>query len=345
MFTARPDAFDERELTEAVSLCTPGGALNRAAVGWARRPVHRCNLSGHWLRKKRWNYWCITTDRFLFSATISNIDYAGVAFVYWYDRDTHRFVEQTVQTPFGRGCRMPDTVGAPVTFQHDRLTVVLDMGETGGRLRVDSPAFGGAPLAAEFAVTYPAGHETLNVVIPWADARFQFTGKHNCLPAGGQVQWGDDGYDFPQGRSYACLDYGRGVWPYRCAWNWGAASGRVAGRTVGLNLGGKWTDGTGMTENAVCVDGRITKIGEDLRWEYDPGDFMRPWRIVTPVSDRVALTFTPEHERVAAADLLLIRSEVHQVFGTFAGSIETADGARVEVRDLFGWAEEHRARW
>jgi len=52
--------YDEAELKEPVDLCLQGGKLNRQAVGWARQPLHNCNLSGKPLRKKRWNYWCIT---------------------------------------------------------------------------------------------------------------------------------------------------------------------------------------------------------------------------------------------------------------------------------------------
>ena len=38
----------------------------------------------------------------------------------------------------------------------------------------------------------------------------------------------------------------------------------LGGRRIGLNFGGKWTDGTGMTENAVFVDGVMTKMHEDV---------------------------------------------------------------------------------
>lgn len=43
----------ERELTDPVTLCLPNGRLNLAAVGWSRNPLHRCNLTGRRLAKKR----------------------------------------------------------------------------------------------------------------------------------------------------------------------------------------------------------------------------------------------------------------------------------------------------
>src|SRR5207248_1329256 len=153
--------------------------------------------------------------------------------------------------------------------------------------------FGGMRLEADILVERPAGHETLNVVIPWSDAQFQFTSKQNTLPASGFVQLGEEGYEFTA-PSFGCLDYGRGVWPEHTRWNWGAASGVEGGRVVGLNLGGQWTDGTGMTENGICVDGRLTKIGEDLTFEYDANDRMKPWRIRSEGTNRVDLVFEPE---------------------------------------------------
>src|SRR5690606_27310777 len=56
---AADDTRSEPELTGPVPLCTPAGRLNRAAVGWSRRPVHDCTLPGSWGRRKRWDFWCV----------------------------------------------------------------------------------------------------------------------------------------------------------------------------------------------------------------------------------------------------------------------------------------------
>src|SRR5690606_30106886 len=152
---------------------------------------------------------------------------------------------------------------------------------------------------AEVRVLRPEGHEPLTVVIPWSDKRFQCTTKDVARPAEGWINWGTRSYELAaDGSSWGCLDFGRGKWPYRTTWNWGAGAGIVHGRTIGLQVGGKWTDGTGMTENALVVDGRLSKLSEELIWEYDRGDWLAPWHIRTPESDRLDLTFTPIHDKV-----------------------------------------------
>lgn len=324
------------------NLCDERGRLNRSAVGWSRRPLHACNLEGRWLRKKRWNYWAVTTETHLFSATVSHLDYAAVVFVYFLDFETEWFHEQTVLAPLGAGVQMPETVTGDIDFRSSGLAVRMNDDGRQIQLAVDSRNFGGRPLRAEFAVRRPDGHESINVVIPWSDDTFQFTSKQPALPATGVVELGAERIGFD---GFACLDYGRGIWPYSSTWNWASGSGVQDGRTVGLNLGGRWTDGTDMTENGLVVDGVATKISDDLVFEYDSKDFMKPWRIRTAVTDAVDLEFVPFFERVAKTNALIIRSEVHQMIGRFRGRVVTAEGETLKIDGLVGWAEEHHARW
>lgn len=335
---------EERELTSPVDLCQPDGRLNPAAVGWSRKPLHRCNLHGRWPRKKRWNYWAVTTETHLFSATVSHLDYAGLVFIYYADFAAGLLTEMTQLIPLGRGCNLPDTVAGDVDFARSGLRVAMQQTNGGWRLTVAVADFEGRPLTAQFTITTPPDHETLNVVVPWNERTFQFTSKQNTLPAEGVVRIGGNETRFTGPQSFACLDFGRGIWPRDCRWNWGSASGRQNGRTIGLNLGGQWTNGTGSTENGVCVDGRLSKLSEELIWQYDKTAFMRPWRISAP-SGAVDLTFTPFLERVAASNVWLVRSEVHQMFGRYNGAITTAEGETIPVHDLVGWAEDHIARW
>lgn len=62
-------------------------------------------------------------------------------------------------------------------------------------------------------------------------------------------------------------------------------------------------------------------------------------------SDRVDLIFTPLYERVAATNLVLVKSDMHQMIGYFSGHITTADGERIDFDRLNGCAEEHNTLW
>lgn len=335
----------EREITGPVDLCLADGRLNPEAVGWTRRPLHRCNLRG-WGRTKRWEYWCVTTPTHLLSVTVSNIDLIGLNAVYFLDFETGREINQAQVTPFGRGVRLPESLAEDTTVRVGGGKLGIEITTAGGDVRIQATckAGGGESLAADVTVALPAGHETLGVVVPWSDRRFQYTSKHTARPARGEVRIGDRTYAFGAD-AWGVLDHGRGRWPHDIAWNWGAASGPSDSHVVGLQFGGKWTAGTGMTENALCVDGRLTKLGEELDWQYDIGDFMKPWTIRTPSSDHVELTFEPFHEKREKINLGVFGNETHQCFGRYTGRIRTEDDVDVEVRDLLGWAEQVHMRW
>lgn len=338
--------YHEPELFEPVELCDQRGNLNPDAIGWSRQPLHLCNLQGHWPRKKRWNYWAVVNSTHLFSVTMSNIDYLGLPFVYLLDFESKTFVEKTLLKPFGTGCHLPPEVSGDVFFKDSAMSIAMVNANGGTQLTVGCPDFNGKPLQAEFFVQNPTAHESLNVIIPWSDRRFQFTSKQNTLPTEGMLTWGEQKIQFSLEDTFACLDLGRGIWPFSSFWNWSSFSTRLPnGKRVGINLGAGWTDGTGMNENALCVDGKLTKISEDIDFIYDKDNFMAPWRLLTTATDRVELEFEPFYERVAKTDALVLGSQVHQMIGTFKGKLIPDNGEELEIENAIGWAEDHQARW
>lgn len=342
----------DREITDPVDLCLPDGALNPAAVGWSRRPLHRGNLTG-WGRTKRWEHWCVTTPTHLVALTVADLDFLSLNALYFFDYTGREFTRATLGPP-SRTPRLPEHIagtpaGGDVTFGPDRpgrfgLRTAISVADGGTRLAARCTTLRGAPVEVDLLVGLPDGHESLSVVVPWSAQRFQYTSKHNTRPARGSVRIGQRVYEFGDD-AWGTLDHGRGRWPRSASWNWGSASGRTDGHVVGLQFGGKWTDGTGTTENALCVDGRLTRIGADLHWEYDRSDFLRPWTIRTIGTDQVELTFTPFHNHRARADIGLLGTRTDQCFGHYAGRVRTADGRDLVIDGLLGWAEDVRMRW
>jgi hypothetical protein len=334
----------QNEITNEVLLCNAQGNLNPNAIGWSRRPLHVCNLNSHFLRKKKWDYWCITGDQFLFSATIAHIDYLSLGGIYFLEYESGRFAESGRVKLFSPYPEMAQTVDSTEQFHHRGMKLLFDKTETGIAMTLDAGKFAGKPFHAEINIKRPTDMESLNVVVPWNKQRFQFTSKQECLPATGTLVWGDEQFTFTPGASFACLDFGRGIWPYRTTWNWASFSGYSGNDVVGINMGAKWTDGTGANENGILLNGRLHKIHEDIIFDYDTRDFMRPWRMTTAFSDTVQLEFTPFYEKKGNVNLLLISSQTHQMFGHFSGKLKV-DGETVIVDNILGWAEEHKARW
>lgn len=282
----------EREITERVSLTDTDGELNRSALGWTRTPLHDTSGipgRGHWGRNKRWEYWGIMTPTHIIALTGSCVDYLSLHSVWVFDRSTSEEIETTVLSPGGRSAMLPASLGeGPARARTAKITLDIEEIDGGTRLRGAAPR-----ISFDIAAARPIGHEAMGVVVPWRSGasirRFQYTVKDVARPAHGTLTVDGIAHDVPEG-SWAVLDHGRGRWPYQVWWNWAAGSGTVDGRVIGLQLGSKWTDGSGATENALVVNGHLSKIGEELVWDYDSSDWMKPWRIRGASAD---LTFTP----------------------------------------------------
>jgi hypothetical protein len=333
----------ERELVAPVDLASVDGRLRPEALGWARHPLQRCNLMRGVSRFARWNYWCISSRTHALTLLIADVGFFGSVLVSFLDFAARGPVERVYVRPGGLPHELPATPRGDVVIDVSRLK--LAMRTQGEQMRVEGEArtLFGKRIAIDLSVERPLGHETVNLIVPWDETRFHFTSKQQALPARGVVRVGAHDHVFDaSNQSFACLDFGRGRWPSSIEWDWAFASARHDGRTIGLNLGGRWTDGTGVTENGMVVDGRVHKIADAVDFSYDRRDFMKPWRIRTRSESRVDLRFAPMRERKVKLPLGL--AELHQMMGVFSGTVVDDAGTRVVIDDMVGLAESVSAR-
>lgn len=341
----------EHEITEPVDLCTPDGRrLAPDARGWSRTPLHTANLRGSWGRNKRWDYWAVLAGDLTVAVTYADVDYLGMATIWWCDLATGETGGRPVELPLARGVALPDRPGtAPLTHRGKDATVEIVDDPGGTSTEATWSEKDGRPGRLSLRVELPAGHESVNVVIPWSDRRFQYTSKHQARPAQGSLSVGDQrraiGSEDGGSEAWGVLDVGRGRWPYATRWNWGGGAGRsTTGAVVGVQFGAKWTEGTGFTENGVIIGGRVTKIGQELTWDYDWDHPLEPWRVHHP-DGSLDLTLAPRHDRHSRTNAVVLSSEVHQVFGTWTGHVTDDAGTTHRVEAIQGFAEESRSRW
>ncbi|MBC7231906.1 MAG: DUF2804 domain-containing protein [Chloroflexi bacterium] len=343
----------QQEITALSPLLDAQGKL--VQVGWARHPLLDCNLENvrfypfralQFLRIKRWDYYGVTTPEYFFSATLSHIGYLGLVFAYLLDFRTGELIEDTLMVPLGKGIYLArNSDQGDSYFDNGRIRAAFHLEEEKRLLQVDWPSFHkGQGIAADVTLYCPPQHESMVIVIPIGRRRFYYNRKVNCLPATGWAQLGQRRFDFEPNRALGNLDWGRGVWEYKSFWVWASASAFLPdGRTLGLNMGYGFGDTSAATENAFILNGRIHKL-EQISFEYDAKNFMRPWKIHSP-DGRLDLEFVPFKERVARSDLFLLYSEVHQMFGRYNGTLRSDDGEELHIHDVIGWAEEHHAKW
>ena len=57
------------------------------------------------------------------------------------------------------------------------------------------------------------------------------------------------------------------------------------------------------------------------------------------------MSFTPVLDRASRTDFKILCSDQHQVFGRYSGRCVLDDGAVLQFRDLFGFAEKVFNKW
>ncbi len=340
----------QTEITKPSPLLDDSGAL--VQTGWSRHPLLDCNMENAFtigfrplqrFRAKRWDYYGVTSPDGYFSVTLADLGYAGLAFVYFVDFDDASYHEESVTVPLGWGITLARNSDlGDCSYSSKRIQVAFGVDEGARRVKVRWERFGGVTLRADLRFALPADHESTVIVTPIPGRRFYYNRKVNAMPVEGTLRIGDRAVEVNPESSLGNLDWGRGVWEYKSFWVWASASGFLGdGRRIGLNLGHGFGDTSAATENTLLLDGRIHKLG-DVAINYTASDFMRPWQMR---SERVELEFTPFIERVEETKLVVIQSEVHQMFGRYTGSVLADDGESVRIDGIIGWAEEHHARW
>jgi hypothetical protein len=343
----------QTELTQRGSLLNPDGHLTQ--VGWARQPLLECNLEAarfyairpfQRFRIKRWDYYALFTPSSFFSATIADLGYAGNLFVYSMNFERNELHEEGLVIPLAKGVILPrNSTEGDSHFENKKANLTFSLHPDHRHLSVSWPEFHeGRGIQADITLACLPGYESMNIVIPIGKKRFYYNRKINCLPASGQIKYGNTIEVLNPMNCAGSLDWGRGVWEYQSYWNWASASGFLPdGRTVGLNLGCGFGDLSKAGENALILESCIHKL-EQVKFDYVSGDYMKPWKF-TDTEGRLNMVFTPFKDCTARTNLGIITSEVHQIFGRYNGKVIADDGKNIQIKDLIGFAEEHRANW
>jgi hypothetical protein len=176
-------------------------------------------------------------------------------------------------------------------------------------------------LQVELELDEAAGIET---VCATGEA-YAWTRKQGGVRAHGTVSI--DGRALPID-GHAIIDDTAAYYPRHTAWRWSAGVGTAMdGRPVAWNLVSGVNDPPTNSERTIWVDGKPA--------EAPPCNFADD---LSAVDD---LRFEAEAERHARQNLLVVRSEYRQPFGTFSGTLP--DGTALS--QAYGVMEQHEAWW
>lgn len=296
------------------------------------------------MRIKEWDYYYVGNDTDGFALTVADNDYMWLVSVTRFDfrNKSEKTMSHMGYFSLGR-LNMPcQSNRGDIVFERKGFSVKCLHEKDYRRLIVSFEGFDGdADLECDITLKETI-KDSLVIATPFKKKKhFYYNQKINLLKGRGTVKIGSRTVSFEEG-TYGVLDWGRGVWTYKNTWYWASMSGESGGKRVGFNLGYGFGDTTRATENIMYVDNRTYKL-DDVVFDIPKKDILEPWEIYSKSRD-IDLDFRPILDRHADTNALVIRSNQHQVFGYFSGTIGPKEDC-VRIDHMIGFAEKVMNRW
>lgn len=342
----------QHEITTAIPLLDRQGNLTES--GFAKRllPVYnRADVKGGFARLKEWDYYYVGNDCFGVALTIADNSYMGldsVSFL-WFGEQPWQITKSPMRIfPMGK-TNLPSTSAAGLsTISGKGYQLTFDVKNGCRKLSAHMEDFkDGQSIDINVTLTREP-EESIVICTPFnKDGHFYYNQKINCMRAEGTVKLGDETFTFRPEDSFGVLDWGRGVWTYHNTWYWGSASGLVDGVDIGFNIGYGFGDTSAASENMLFYNGKAHKLSQvsfEIPMKNGKEDYLKPWKF-TSDDRRFELDFIPVIDRASCTDFKVLKSDQHQVFGNFSGTVVLDDGTPIQIRNLFGFAEKVENKW
>lgn len=343
----------QKKITEKGKLLDSSGQL--IETGYATeliRDYSRNDIKANPMRIKEWDYYLINDGKYALALTIADNSYMGLMSVSWLDlmNASETTMSEMILMPMGK-TKLPSTsLKGDVSFHNKNLHLqFLNDGEKRHLICVYHGFKDGKTLQADIVLD-DVPRDSMVIATPYKEdpKAFYYNQKINCLRAEGHVSLGSEGHHFDRNTAFGVLDWGRGVWTYSNTWYWSSLSASADGHRFGFNLGYGFGDTSAASENMVFVDGiahKLSQVTFNIPFKEDGSeDYMKPWTF-TSDDDRLNLSFEPVLDRSSLIDLKFIRSDQHQVFGRFSGTVILDDGSPFEIKNLPGFAEKVANKW
>lgn len=333
-------------LNEKGRLAEPGYAKSLLSV------YDRNAIKAPIWRIKEWDYYYIGNDDYGVALTIADNSYMGLDSVTlldfripWQHTKSPMSAFPMGKTDFPPSSKKGDVIHSgkhhQISFQKEKHLRTLTF-------HIDS-FYHGNPIEGKIVLADPED-ESMVIAVPFAGKpkHFYYNQKINSLAAEGEVLFAGKRYTFKPDNSFGVLDWGRGVWTYKNTWYWASASGLIGNVPFGFNVGYGFGDISAATENMLFYNHKAHKL-DQVAFHIPTNaagkeDYMKPWTF-TSNDSRFEMEFQPVIDRHADSNVLIIRSDQHQVFGRFNGKAVLDDGTVITVEDLMGFAEKVYNRW
>ncbi len=324
-----------KELKNKNFICSKDGKINQDSIGWSRKIFSNCDIETGYFRKKIWNHYMWMHENYVCALAIVKLDYAGLIFIDFYDLKENQEIHKSITIPFCNGMIIHNAIGSYAHFQNKDM--YINIIRVNNRLRT-MIKWSEIDIAANLVLE----KESLNVLIPWSENKFHYTSKQLPLKSKGYISVGqEESEKFNLSDAIGFIDYGRGIWEREKSWYWLTCGFENEDNKVGLNLGGKYTDNTGINENAIKLNGVLYKIYCDVKFEKID---INKWSVKSIDCEDIDLKFKIININDKINNKLIVKSSLKQHIGKLSGVVKVND-EEIEFKEVLCWFEDHYAKW
>ncbi len=309
---------------------------------------NREDVKANPMRIKQWDFYQISDSRYTVQMTVADISFGGGGNVSVIDRETGKRVDRLNLSIMPRGSLVSSKDGFTPHFLHNKgnnFDMRIQVTPEKRFLTFEGLDSKKKPLKIYIEMDIMPDLQSLTMAVPFKEkGHFYLNQKVNCMPSRGRIETSLGSFDFDEYTAFGVLDWGRGVWPYKCKWYWGNASTYLPdGKIFGFEIGWGFGEMYACTENTLFYEGKAHKIGM-VFLEKDETDYMKPW-IFTSNDGRFEMTMTPMYDNYTSSRVGLIGNRCHQVFGKWNGEVTLDCGTRLKINNMTAFCEYSDNRW
>ena len=304
-----------------------------------RSPMgRRLGALARWRRFHQFQYFGLISEELIGGCALADLSLLGAGFVYLYHPASGRHVVRQFRLPLGLGTRFsqaPDDGVCELSWRGNRLR----MDNRGSVKRLEVSLDDGLRIEAAFD---EQAFQPMHICTPTGPTGWVYARKVAGVRCEGRVRSPLGEFDLRALDCFAHHDWSAGYMRPETCWNWACLSGEAQGLRVGLNLSCGVNE-TSFSENCFWLDGELYPVG-GVRFAFDRDQPLAPWRIHSG-DGRVELRFEGRGLHAERVNALLLASNFKQVYGRFSGRLCPPGRPAVPIDNLWGFVEDHYAKW
>lgn len=291
---------------------------------------------------KRWHFVGLATEEVFISCVLVDVAYAGSAFLCVVDLKNGNVIKDVSFIGMPKlNLLVNDRAGegAIASFKQpgSKIEIKRAIGSSSYTLDIKLKNF---EISANLETS--GAPESLVGIGKQNEGKFAVTQKTNLMPTKGQMKLGNTQWSLDGG--LGSLDYSSGIYPRIVQWDWGFAQGRIQdGTAIGFNLA-KGNNLGGQLDNVLWINGQLYPL-KSADFVFEKNNLMQPWKVRTE-DGLIDLTFSPKGAHKESMNLVIIKSQLSQIFGLYDGIIrDPISHKELTISNLPGICENQYAKW